>query len=494
MGVVFEATHLMLSERVAIKLLLPQIGEDRECRSRFFREAQAAARINSVHVARVRDIGELESGEPYIVMDYLDGFNLNTWIEERGALSVEQAAQWMLEACKGLAAAHAAGVIHRDIKASNLFITSTSDGSSVLKILDFGISKLTEAQGMAEATLTGTQASMGSPLTMSPEQMLSPRDVDHRTDIWSLGTVLYWCLCGDHPFEAESLPQLCVLVLEAEVVPLQTRRPDLPAPLLDTVARCLRKLPADRYADVAELAQALAPFAEAGGQAAADQCRRILDQRRADASGSPPTQASSTASLGEHSTQRAVPSPRPSGARDEASSGTAPTSETRAKALADVPTSVPARVPPIPLSESTHRAAMTFSSARQEATRSTPAGRRALWLALAGGLVLVLGALALRNGGRTKAPANPMPATSQSASGPPAENTPRPSATAQAPVAPSGSSSASSGDASANQAVAPGSGVAASTVPRTPTAKRPTRQSAKADVPLPTIDPFAQRK
>lgn len=457
MGVVFEATHLMLSERVAIKLLLPQIGEDRECRSRFFREAQAAARINSVHVARVRDIGELESGEPYIVMDYLDGFDLNTWIEKRGALSVEQAAQWMLEACKGLAAAHAAGVIHRDIKASNLFITSTSDGSSVLKILDFGISKLTEAQGMSEAILTGTQASMGSPLTMSPEQMLSPRDVDHRTDIWSLGTVLYWCLCGAHPFEAESLPQLCVLVLEAEVVPLQTRRPDLPAPLLDIVARCLRKLPADRYADVAELAQALAPFAQAGGQAAADQCRRILAQRRTDASGSPPAQTSSTASLGEHSTQRAVPSPRTRGALDGTSRGTAPPSE-------------------------------------PHATRSTPAGRRALWLALAGGLVLVLGALVLRNGGRTKAPANPMPATSQSSSEPPAENTPRPSATAQVPVAPSESSSASSGDASANQAVVPGSGVAAPTVPRTPTAKRPTRQSAKADVPQPAIDPFAQRK
>jgi serine/threonine-protein kinase len=448
----------MLSERVAIKLLLPQIGEDRECRSRFFREAQAAARINNVHVARVRDIGELESGEPYIVMDYLDGFNLNTWIEERGALSVEQAAQWMLEACKGLAAAHAAGVIHRDIKASNLFITATSDGTSVLKILDFGISKLTEAQGMAEATLTGTQASMGSPLTMSPEQMISPRDVDHRTDIWSLGTVLYWCLCGAHPFEAESLPQLCVLVLEAEVVPLQTRRPDLPAPLLDVVARCLRKSPADRYADVAELAQALAPFAAPGGQAAADQCRRILDQRRVDASGAPPAQASSTASQGEHVTQRAVLSPRPSGARDGAASGTAPTVEARA-------------------------------------TRSRPASRRALWLALAGGLVLVLGALALRNGGRMKAPATTVPATSQSASEPPAENILRPSVTAQGPVAPSGSSSASSGDTSANQAVVPGSAAAAPTVPRTPSAKRPTRQSAKADIPQqPPIDPFAQRK
>jgi hypothetical protein len=177
-----------------------------------------------------------------------------------------------------------------------------------------------------------------------------------------------------------------------------------------------------------------------------------------DASGAPPAQASSTASQGEHVTQRAVLSPRPSGARDGAASGTAPTVEARA-------------------------------------TRSRPASRRALWLALAGGLVLVLGALALRNGGRMKAPATTVPATSQSASEPPAENILRPSVTAQGPVAPSGSSSASSGDTSANQAVVPGSAAAAPTVPRTPSAKRPTRQSAKADIPQqPPIDPFAQRK
>jgi serine/threonine-protein kinase len=285
MGMVFEATHLMLSERVAIKVLLPQDGEGREARLRFFREARAAARINSIHVSKVRDIGELESSEPFIVMDYLDGFNLDAWLKEHGALGIEQTARWMLEACQGLAAAHAAGVIHRDIKAANLFIAKTSDGGSVLKILDFGISKLTESQGMAGANLTGTQASMGSPLTMSPEQMLSPRDVDPRTDIWSLGTVLYRCLSGAQPFEAESLPQLCVQIMDGQVIPLQTRRPELPAGMLGIVSRCLRKLPEERFADVAELALALAPFAGEGGGAAAEQCRRVLKQRSAEASG-----------------------------------------------------------------------------------------------------------------------------------------------------------------------------------------------------------------
>lgn len=276
MGMVFEATHLVLAERVAIKVLLPQEGEGQGSRTRFIREAQAAARISSIHVSKVRDVGELDSGEPFIVMDYLEGFNLDSRLKEQGALPVERAVKWMLEACQGLAAAHAVGVIHRDIKAANLFVASTADGGSVLKILDFGISKLTEAQGLAGATLTGTNASMGSPLTMSPEQMLSPRDVDARTDIWSMGTVLYRCLSGAQPFEAESLPQLCVQVMDAQFVPLQSRRPDLPAGLFDIVGRCLRKTPAERYPDVAELAQALAPFAGESGAAAAEQCRRIL--------------------------------------------------------------------------------------------------------------------------------------------------------------------------------------------------------------------------
>jgi eukaryotic-like serine/threonine-protein kinase len=307
MGMVFEATHLMLAERVAIKVLLPQDGDGQSSRSRFFREAQAAARINSLHVCKVRDIGELEAGEPFIVMDYLEGFNLDAWIKEHGALDVERAVQWMLDACKGLAAAHAAGVIHRDIKAANLFMASTADGGSVLKILDFGISKLTEAQGMAGAPLTGTNASMGSPLTMSPEQMLSPREVDPRTDIWSLGTVLYRCLSGAQPFEAESLPQLCVLVMEAQTIPLQTRRPDLPAALVDIVARCLRKVPEERFRDVTELAQALAPFAGEGGAAAAEQCRRLL-------------RLPVTADASPSSAQAASPAVAPSGAQVRASS------------------------------------------------------------------------------------------------------------------------------------------------------------------------------
>jgi serine/threonine-protein kinase len=341
MGMVFEATHLMLSERVAIKVLLPQDGEGKEARLRFFREARAAARISSIHVSKVRDIGELESGEPFIVMDYLEGFNLDAWLKEHGALGIEQTARWMLEACQGLAAAHAAGVIHRDIKAANLFIAKTSDGGSVLKILDFGISKLTEAQGMAGANLTGTQASMGSPLTMSPEQMLSPRDVDVRADIWSLGTVLYRCLAGAQPFEAESLPQLCVQVMDAQVIPLQSRRPELPAGMLDIVNRCLRKLPEERFADVAALALALAPFAGQGGGAAAEQCRRILKQPLVESSGASPD---------------AVTIPR---------------------------------------------AAVQAEDSQRQPAASPPVRRRSLWLALAAVVGLGIAVWALRGGGRS---------------------------------------------------------------------------------------------
>ncbi len=279
MGVVLEATHLLLSERVAVKLLLPHAVEDPEHRARFFREAQAAARINSPYVAKVRDVGELESSEPYIVMEFLEGTTLDDLLESEGALSIERTAQLALQACEGLATAHVAGVIHRDIKASNLFLAKAPDGSPLLKLLDFGISKLNRGNSLNESSLTGTQMSMGSPLSMSPEQMRSARDVDHRADIWSLGTVLYRCLSGHEPFQAESLPQLCTLVLEAEVVPLGERAPALPAELISIVNRCLRKSADERYGDVAELARALAPFAgdDGEGEAAAQRCRRILE-------------------------------------------------------------------------------------------------------------------------------------------------------------------------------------------------------------------------
>jgi eukaryotic-like serine/threonine-protein kinase len=278
MGVVLEATHLLLSERVAIKLLLPHVLGNPEHHSRFLREAQAAARINSPYVGKVRDVGVLDTDEPYIVMDFLEGPNLEALVARETKLDVCLTATLLLQACEGLAAAHAAGVIHRDIKPSNLLVCKAADGSPQLKLLDFGISKLMASGSTSEVALTGTQVSMGSPLSMSPEQMLSARDVDNRTDIWSLGVVLYYCLSGALPFQATTLPQLCVMVLEAEIVPLTSTVPELPLALVRIIEKCLKKAPAERFQNVAELALALAPFAGSTGMAAAERCQRILGQ------------------------------------------------------------------------------------------------------------------------------------------------------------------------------------------------------------------------
>jgi len=276
MGVVVEATHLLLSERVALKFLLPQALEDEPSKVRFLREAQAAARIKSPHVARVTDVGSLPNGAPYIVMELLEGTSLERLFDAEGKLPVEQACNLMLQACEGLAAAHAVGVIHRDIKPSNLFLTTANDGSTLLKVLDFGISKVLDPSENPINPLTQTQVTMGSPLFMAPEQMRSSRKVDMRADVWSLGIVLYEALAGRGPFEADSLPQLCAMVLDGEVAPLGELRPELPVPLIEAIMRCLKVAPEDRFQDVSAFAAAIAPFAGPGAEASVTRCGRIL--------------------------------------------------------------------------------------------------------------------------------------------------------------------------------------------------------------------------
>lgn len=276
MGVVVEATHTVLADRVALKLLRAHVVQDPMVKARFLQEAQASVRIRSPHVARVLDVGELEGGAPYIVMEYLDGIDLDHEIERLTKLDPTYACDLMLQACEALAVAHAAGVIHRDVKPANLFLTRAADGSPLLKVLDFGISKVLQPFGGADHNLTQTQTAMGSPPYMSPEQMRSTKTVDSRTDLWSLGVVLYRALTGRMPFEAESMPELCALVLDANVPPLCEVAPELDPALAAVVHRCLAAAPAERYENVAALAEALAPFAGPGAAERAARVRRIL--------------------------------------------------------------------------------------------------------------------------------------------------------------------------------------------------------------------------
>jgi serine/threonine-protein kinase len=258
MGIVVAAHHLQLDEKVALKFLLPEVVQNQEAMGRFQREARAAAKIKSEHVARVIDVGVLDSGSPYMVMEYLEGTDLARWLTERGPLPQEQAVGFLLEACEALAEAHVLGIIHRDLKPANLFLANRPSGQPCVKVLDFGISKLGGSLG--DASLTKTSALMGSPYYMSPEQMASSKAVDARSDIWALGVVLYELLGGRPPFAGETLTALVAAVLQRPPEPLRNARPDLPPGLLAVVDRCLAKDAGARYSNVAELAAALAPY------------------------------------------------------------------------------------------------------------------------------------------------------------------------------------------------------------------------------------------
>src|SRR5262252_3026773 len=229
MGLVVAALHLQLEQAVALKLLLPGASSVPEAVGRFLREARAAARIQSEHVVRVTDVGTLDSGEPFMVMELLRGMDLSQVVHATGPLAVTTAVDYLLQACEGVAEAHKLGIVHRDLKPSNLFLAQRSDGSPLVKVLDFGISKAATAAG--SVALTATAAFMGSPLYMSPEQVRSARDVDARTDIWSLGVVLHELLTGVPVYRAETASAVMAMIAADPPVPVRAVRPDVPAPI-----------------------------------------------------------------------------------------------------------------------------------------------------------------------------------------------------------------------------------------------------------------------
>lgn len=276
MGWVVVAMHLQLEQRVALKFMhAAHAAENPDAVSRFLREARAAARVQSEHVARVSDVGTLDNGAPYLVMEYLEGQDLEALLQAGRIPPLALAIDYAMQACEGLAEAHAAGIIHRDLKPANLFLARRSDGSVRVKLLDFGISKLTSAGGLPEVGMTSTQALMGSPLYMSPEQLRSSKNVDRRADIWSMGVILYEMFGGRSPFEADTLPEVCARIMAEPPPALGSIRPELPPALDGVVMRCLEKDPQRRFPDVASLAQALVPFGPAELRAVADRIARL---------------------------------------------------------------------------------------------------------------------------------------------------------------------------------------------------------------------------
>jgi len=311
MGVVVAAHHLQLDERVALKFLLPEALDNAEAVARFAREARAAVKIKSEHVARVTDVGTLDNGSPYMVMEYLNGTDLGDLVKSQGQLPVRDAVEFVLQACEAVAEAHAIGIVHRDLKPSNLFLIRRADGSACVKVLDFGISKLTTGAD-SQMAMTKTAMVMGSPLYMSPEQMASARDVDARTDIWAIGAILHELVTGNVPFIADAMPQLCHKILQEPPVLLSQARPDAPLGLQEVVLRCLRKKPEDRYPTVAELAADLLPYAPKVGRLSVERITRVISAAGLTASVSfpssmppPPASISSAATLAAGITQQA---------------------------------------------------------------------------------------------------------------------------------------------------------------------------------------------
>ena len=272
MGVVVAATHVGLDQRVALKILHPEIANQPDVVARFVREARASAKLRSEHACRVTDVGELEGGQPYIEMELLEGRDLASRIAE-APLPIEIAAEYVAQACIAIAEAHGLGIVHRDLKPANLFLTQRLDGTPLVKVLDFGIATAPAAE---EFKITKTTTVMGSPGYMSPEHLRSARDVDVRSDIWSLGVILYEAVSGRLPFQAQTITELAVKVVMDAPDPL----PEIDPAFAAVIFRCLEKAPSQRYQSVAELSHDLAPFGGPSAHTSAMLIARLIGASR----------------------------------------------------------------------------------------------------------------------------------------------------------------------------------------------------------------------
>jgi eukaryotic-like serine/threonine-protein kinase len=274
MGVVVAATHVQLGQELAIKFLHPEQALDAATVQRLLREARAVVPIRSEHVARVSDVGTLENGAPYMVMEQLSGSDLGQMLAARGPLPVAEVVEYLAQACEAIAEAHARGIVHRDLKPTNLFVTRRADGTPLVKVLDFGIAKAARAD-LDERTLTVPGQVMGSPHYMSPEQLKSSTAADARSDVWALGVVLYRLVSDRYPFEGQALTELSARIASEGPRPLREHLPRVPEALERAVERCLEKLPGRRFQTIAELARALTPLASPAALASFERIHRL---------------------------------------------------------------------------------------------------------------------------------------------------------------------------------------------------------------------------
>jgi serine/threonine protein kinase len=261
MSVVFAAEHETLRQRVAIKFLVEHGNVPPLAIARLLREARATVRIRSEHVTRVTDVDALATGQPFIVMEYLEGEDLDNLLRRSGSLGVAQAVDYVMEALEAVAEAHTLGIVHRDLKPENMFLVRRPDGRKIVKVLDFGISKLIAQPGVPPSSpATSSQAVLGSPYYMSPEQVQRSASVDQRADIWSIGVVLYELLAGEPPFQGSHTLKILQRILSEPPPSLRAKRSAVPEELERAIETCLQHDPALRFMHAGELARALLPF------------------------------------------------------------------------------------------------------------------------------------------------------------------------------------------------------------------------------------------
>jgi serine/threonine protein kinase len=253
MGEVWAAEQMITRKRVALKFLVGKAAEDPDTRKRFLREARAACAVRHPNVVEVHDVIELEEGVPALVMELLKGESLESKLQRDGKLPVDEALSILVRVVSAVGTAHTAGVWHRDLKPDNIFLAETPEGIEV-KVLDFGIAKIATSEGgAATAELTATGAMLGTPYYMSPEQAFGEKRIDHRSDIWSLGIVMYRCLTGQLPTKADNLGQIMKIIMVRSIPRLAESAPELPRSIAELVDRMLGYEPSERPADLREV-------------------------------------------------------------------------------------------------------------------------------------------------------------------------------------------------------------------------------------------------
>ena len=397
MGVVLAAEHVELGERVAIKFLRSAALENHVWVARFMREAKAAAMLRSEHAVRVHDVGTLDTGAPYMVMEYVDGIDVAQWLRDHGPMPLPQASELLLQACEALALAHTRGIVHRDIKPSNLLILEREDGSPLVKVIDFGISKMmADASVQSDGEMTQSQSIIGSPYYMAPEQMRSAKHVDARADIWALGATLHRMLTNSYPFPGGTMMAIFENILDG-YNGVRALAPHAPESVDRLLHACLQNDPDARLKNVAEFARALAPHAPPRARHLASRIEAIIQR-------------------GPRSSQRSLPA-----------------TDTEDATLLSVPTSE--RIERTP--------ELVNTAATQQAWTEAPLSpARSRWLPL--GLVLV-GAAGLSAFLFLRTPVDSEPATQPTAATPPtaASSSPAAPAATNTPAATSVSASAS---------------------------------------------------